>query len=212
MGDRPWTPYGRLIRPVMDIVGPRGLLHYPAEDPAFKAPPKTKWEDGAMNLGMFRALYTEGQYIVFVGNTTGNIPLGEVDEDVAAGDAPMCLRRWVTSDFSEWGGGECVQTFDASDMGAIKTMARNDQTGMLYAILYESKNRLLYTSDTDGMTWTGPLQTQGLASLRIKTFLKASAWPRSGPSTAMSSRSRRVRLRQSTMPPYSEWLTTILVN
>jgi len=36
MGDRPWQPYGRLIRPVMDIVGPRGLLHYPAEDPEFK--------------------------------------------------------------------------------------------------------------------------------------------------------------------------------
>jgi predicted dehydrogenase len=36
MGDRPWTPYGRLIRPMMDIIGPRGLLHYPAEDPEFK--------------------------------------------------------------------------------------------------------------------------------------------------------------------------------
>jgi len=36
IGDRPWQPYGRLIRPVMDIVGPRGLLHYPAEDPDFK--------------------------------------------------------------------------------------------------------------------------------------------------------------------------------
>lgn len=35
MGDRPWQPYGRVIRPVMDIVGPQGLLHYPSEDPVF---------------------------------------------------------------------------------------------------------------------------------------------------------------------------------
>jgi hypothetical protein len=156
----------QLSTSVNDVIHDFGLIQNRvnpfAEDPALKAPPKTKWEDGAMNLGMFRALYTEGHYIVFVGNTTGNIPLGEVDEDVAAGDAPMCLRRWVTSDFSEWGGGECVQTFDASDMGAIKTMARNDQTGMLFAVLYESKNRLLYTSVDDGMSWTGPSQPQGL--------------------------------------------------
>ena len=36
IGDRPWDPYGRLIRPVMDIVGPGGLLHYPAENGEFK--------------------------------------------------------------------------------------------------------------------------------------------------------------------------------
>ena len=36
MGDRPWDPYGRLIRPVMDIVGPSGLLHYPAEGGQFQ--------------------------------------------------------------------------------------------------------------------------------------------------------------------------------
>ena len=35
MGDRPWTPYGRVIRPVMDVIGPHGLLHYPSEDPEF---------------------------------------------------------------------------------------------------------------------------------------------------------------------------------
>jgi hypothetical protein len=88
--------------------------------------------------------------------------VGKVDGDVAAGGAPMCLRRWVTSDFVEWGGGECVHTFDANDMGAIKTMARNDQTGMLFAVLWENKNRMLYTSVDDGMSWSGPLQPQGL--------------------------------------------------
>ena len=159
----------QLSTSVNDVIHDYGLIHNKvnpfAEDPALRAPPKTKWADGAMNLGMFKALHTKGQWIVFVGNTTGNIPLDEEgggDDVAAGGGAPMCLRRWVTSDFVEWGGGECVHTFDTSDIGAIKTMARNDQTGMLYAILYESKNRLLYTSDTDGMTWTGPLQTQGL--------------------------------------------------
>ena len=67
----------QLSTSVNDVIHDYGLIQNRvnpfAEDPTLKAPPKTKWEDGAMNLGMLRALYTEGQYIVFVGNTTGNI-------------------------------------------------------------------------------------------------------------------------------------------
>ncbi|CAE8643888.1 unnamed protein product [Polarella glacialis] len=36
IGARPWQSYGRRIRPVMDIVGPQGFLHYPVEDPEFQ--------------------------------------------------------------------------------------------------------------------------------------------------------------------------------
>ena len=42
------------------------------EGPAFRAPPSRQWAAGAMNLGLFRSLRAEGQYIAFVGNTTGN--------------------------------------------------------------------------------------------------------------------------------------------
>lgn len=158
----------QLSTSVNDVIHDYGLIRNKVnpfkEDPAFHAPPSTQWVDGAMNLGMFRSLNnnTKGQYIVFVGNTTGNIPLRTSKDDVSGGGPPLCLRRWVTTDFSTWDGGDCVHMFDSSGIGDIKTMARNDETGTLFAIHYSDKNMLLYTSVDEGLSWTGPSQPQGL--------------------------------------------------
>jgi hypothetical protein len=156
----------QLSTSVNDVIHDYGLIRNKVnpfeEDPAFRAPPSRQWAAGAMNLGLFRSLRAEGQYIAFVGNTTGNIPLDSSEGDDAVASAPLCLRRWVTSDFSTWVGGECVHMFNESGIGVIKTMARNDQTGMLFAVLWENHDTLLYTSSDEGLSWSGPSQPQGL--------------------------------------------------
>jgi hypothetical protein len=134
------------------------------KDAVYQAPPSSEWTTGAMNLGMYRSLQNPGEYVAYVGNTTGNIPLGGVQSTGSNLDDPkqMCLRRWVTTDFVKWSGGQCVHMYDETGMGAIKTMARDDRTGKLFALVYASKNASLYTSVNDGKTFTGPTYPQGL--------------------------------------------------
>lgn len=154
-----------------DVVHDFGLIQNKVnpfeKDAVYQAPPSADWTTGAMNLGMYRSLQTPGEYVAYVGNTTGNIPLGGdsqggTDSSNWEDAQRMCLRRWVTTDFVTWSGGQCVHMFDQTGMGAIKTMARDDRTGKLFALVYASKNASIYTSADDGKTFTGPTYPQGL--------------------------------------------------
>lgn len=85
------------------------------------------------------------------------------------GDPGMCLYRWTTTDFQRYQDGSCALWVPTSGLGDIKTIARDDETGKYYLILWgppqpdaNGGSPYIFTSTNHGKSWTGPQVTTGL--------------------------------------------------
>eukprot|EP00912_Choanoflagellata_sp_UC4_P001656 UC4_evm1s1052 len=146
----------------------------PADD---LKPPPGNYTRGTMIVGMLRNLESSVAYEIYLTNSTGNIPLlwNNYDDNrqtpsYRAKSSGMCLYRWVTSDFQRYTGGECVLFLPSDGLGDVKTITRDDDTGIYYMLYWgpPQPNRILggtpylFTSSDHGKSWQGPQLTSGL--------------------------------------------------
>jgi hypothetical protein len=125
-----------------------------------------------MILGSFRSLSTQGMYEIFTANSTGNIPKPLVSQVVkdAAGDSDMCLFRWTTADFRHYSEGQCVLTLPKTGLSDVKSIVRDDSTGVYYLGLYKNSTISMYLSSNEGKSWNGPHPTHGISPFQSGDF------------------------------------------
>ena len=168
----------RLTSDVGDVEVEYGLVVNHAntiEHNATLIPPPGNYSRGTMIVGMFASLdpKTPGAYEVYATNSTGNIPLANTMRGGAVGhDSGMCLYRWVTTDFRTYQGGACTLWVPSDGLGDIKTITRDDATGLYYLIWWgpgiyngdvpDGGSPYLMTSTDHGTSWSPPTHVAGL--------------------------------------------------
>ena len=129
----------RLTSDVADVDVEFGLVVNHANtlerEPAL-VPPPGNYSRGSLIVAAFPSLDPKlpGTYEVYVTNSTGNIPLTAGDHALGGDGGGMCLYRWITADFRTYQGGACALWLPSDGLGDVKTITRDDATGMYYLI------------------------------------------------------------------------------
>jgi hypothetical protein len=139
------------------------------KDPSLAAPPGD-YATGAMVLATFRSLSTAGTYEIYTANTTGNIPLPPKKTENAEDSGMICVFRWTTDNFVQYQGGNCVLLLPVTGLSSVKSITRDDNTGLYYLAMWHEDKVSMYLSSNSGIQWNGPHPTHGLHPFKQGNF------------------------------------------